>query len=358
MPETVHQQYSELEHRRDDITARLEDEDLSTPDNVFDPLLIQLESLLDEIRYDIETLAELSGDTHDFYEEICNDIADCHTHLQDVEKIIAYYELHTTQQTEYGAVFDNVSAVVDELCNALDITLDIIPIIWNQAALATIVPEAVYGLWLPRNISTNSFDTFAPLIAHELAHATFDYRGTILPDAISKERRRIASEFGDNREPSVADELADWYQELYCDAIGTLTFGPAYAVSLTRRLFSNNPYQVRPSLTRETSHPPDALRYRNVMAILEDEFPADLHSKAQEHTQAFTHHLDQLSAQKTQAYTDWWDDQYLAAIVADAKQIVNHDVDDLVATIDGPEPETPADTATRTRVHRELVETD
>ena len=358
LPETVHHQYSELERRRDDITARLGDDDLHIPDNVFDPLLAQLDTLLDEIQYDIETLTDLSGETHDFYEEICNDLADGHTHLQKVEKIISYYELHTAQQTEYQAIFQNVSDVVDELCQTLDIAFDIIPIIWNQTALVRIVPETVYGLWLPRNITTDSFDAFAPIIAHEIAHATFDYRDTVLPDPVNDERKRIASEFGDRREQTVANELAEWYQELYCDAIGTLTFGPAYAVSLTQRLFSDNPYQLGRTPSMETSHPPDALRYRNVMAILEDEFPEVLHSNAQENTQAFTHHLDQLSPKKTHAYSDWWDDQYLIAIVADAKQVVNQDVDHLVSAIDGPETEVPADTANRARVNRELVGTD
>lgn len=358
LPETIHQKYSELERRRDDIASRLADKNLSTPDSVFDPLLAKLDARLDEIQYDIETLTDLSGNTHAFYEEICNDLADGHSHLQKVEKIISYYELHTTQQMEYRTVFQNISDVVDELCEILDIDLDIIPIVWNQTALVQIISEAVYGLWLPRNIATESFDAFAPIIAHEIAHATFDYRGTILPDPVNEERKRIASEFGDRREQTVAQKLVDWYQELYCDAVGTLTFGPAYAVSLTRRLFSDNPYQLGLSQTSEISHPPDALRYRNVMRILEGEFPADLHSIAQEKTREFTRHLDQLSPKKTHAYTDWWDDQYLEAIVTDAKQVVNQDINNLVSAINRPHAEVPTDTANRARVNRDLVETD
>jgi len=64
-----------------------------------------------------------------------------------------------------------------------------------------------------------------------------------MPDTVNQERKRIASEF-DNREKTVADALEDWYEELHCDTIGTLTFGPAYAVSLIRRLFSDNPYKL------------------------------------------------------------------------------------------------------------------
>jgi len=176
LPKTVDRKCSELECRRSYIADRLVDNGVPTPDNVFSPLLADFDALLDEIRYDIETLTDLTDDTSDFYEQICNDLWGAHGKLQKVEKIISYYELHSTQETDSTAIFDNVRTVVAELCHPLDIDFDIIPIRWNQTAIVRIVPAAVYGLWLPRNISTETFTTFAPLIGHEIGHVTMDYR--------------------------------------------------------------------------------------------------------------------------------------------------------------------------------------
>jgi len=357
LPETVDQKFTDLEHRRDYIATRLGDDDVPTPDNVFNPLLADFDELLDEIRYDIETLAGLSDDTQDFYDGICNDLWDAHSKLQKIEKIISYYELHTTQATDSNAVFDNIRTVVNELCHPLDVDFDIIPIHWNQTALVRIVPTAVYGLWLPRNISTMSFTEFAPLIGHEIGHVTMDYQDNYtLPDSVNRERRLIASEF-ENREQTVADALRDWYEELYCDTVGTLTFGPAYAVSLTRRLFSDNPYKLTPSIHREHQHPPDALRYHHVMNILADDFSDELHRLAHEHTAAFRDHLDQLSSKRTPAYTDWWNDQFLDAIIEDAKQFFTPDTEQLADALTRPDAEIPDTVSMRARVNQDLLET-
>lgn len=356
MPETVDQKYSQLERRRSYIADCIADDDIPTPANVFDPLLDDFDALLNEIQYDIETLNELSADTHDFYEEICNDLWDGHSKLQKVEKIISYYELHTVQEADSTAVFDDIRTAVDELCHSLGIDFDIIPIRWNQTALVRIVPAAVYGLWLPRNISTGTFTEFAPLIGHEIGHVTMDYRDYYMPSSVNRERKRIASEF-DNRERMVADALEDWYEELYCDAIGTLTFGPAYAVSLTRRLFSDNPYKLSYAIATEHQHPPDALRYKHVMTILDDEFPAEIHRIAHEQTGTFRDHLDQLASKKTPAYRDWWNDRFLAAIRDDAKQFVTLDTEQLVTALTQPDAEMPDTLVMRSRVNRSLLET-
>lgn len=358
MPNTVDQEFSDLEHRRDYISTRLADDGVPTPDNVFNPLLADFDDLLDEIQYDIETLSELSDNTDDFYEEICNDLWDAHSKLQKIEKIISYYELHTTQVTDSTAVFDNVRTVVDELCHPLGIDFDIIPIHWNQTALVRIVPTAVYGLWLPRNVSTESFTEFAPLIGHEIGHVTMDYRDSYtLPDAVNQERRRIAGEF-DNREQTVADALRDWYEELYCDTVGTLMFGPAYAVSLTRRLFSDNPYKLTPSIHREHQHPPDALRYHHVMNILADDYPDELHCLAHEHTATFRDHLNQLSSKRTPTYTDWWNDQFLNAIIDDAKQFFTPDTEQLSTALTHPDTDISETVTKRTRINQDLLKTD
>jgi hypothetical protein len=353
---TADQKYSELERRRSYIADRLATDDVPTPDNVFNPLLADFDELLDEIQYDIETLSQLSDDTSDFYEEICNDLWDAHSNLQKIEKIISYYELHTTQETDSTTVFDNVRAVVNELCHPLGIEFDIIPIRWNQTALVRIIPTAVYGLWLPRNISTETFTEFAPLIGHEIGHVTMDYRDYYMSDTVEQERRRIASEF-DDREGTVADALADWYEELYCDTVGTLTFGPAYAVSLTRRLFSDNPYKFTSTVQTEHQHPPDALRYRHVMEILSDKYPDELHRLAHEQTAPFRQHLNQLSSKQTPAYADWWNDRFLDAITNDATQFFTPDIDQLAATITHPDADVPDIVDMRSRVNRSLLVT-
>ncbi|WP_332900410.1 hypothetical protein [Haladaptatus sp. CMSO5] len=355
MPETVDQKFSELQRRRAYIADRIVDDEVPTPDKVFNPLLADFDALLDEIQYDIETLTGLSDGTDDFYEQICNDLWDAHSKLQKVEKIISYYELHTVQETDSTAIFDNVRTVVDELCHPLNINFDIIPIRWNQTALVRIVPTSVYGLWLPRNISTETFTEFAPLIGHEIGHVTMDYREYYMPDTVNQERKRIASEF-DNREETVADALVDWYEELYCDTIGTLTFGPAYAVSLTRRLFSDNPYKLAYSIATEHQHPPDALRYRHVMNILDDEFPADVHRLAHEQTETFRQHLEQLSSKKTHAYADWWNDRFLDAIHDDANQFVASDTHQLATALTESDADMPDTIAMRARVNRALLE--
>jgi len=355
LPETVDHKLSELEHRRDYIADRLADETVPTPDNVFDPLLADFDDLLDEIRYDIETLATLSDETTDFYEEICNDLRDAHSTLQKIEKIISYYELHTTQETDSSAVFDNVRSIVDELCHPLDIDFDIIPIHWNQTALVRIIPKAVYGLWLPSNISTETFPEFAALIGHEIGHVTMDYRDYYMSDTVKQERRQIASEFTD-RERIVADALEHWYEELYCDTVGTLTFGPAYAVSLTRRLVSDNPYKLTYSVNREQQHPPDALRYRHVMNILADDYPDIFHRRAYEQTATFRDHLDQLTSKQTPAYTDWWNDRFLNAVNEDAKQFFTPDIEQLATALTQPDADMPYPVASRAQVNRTVLE--
>lgn len=356
MPKTVDEKLSALENRRAYIADRLDDNDITTPNKVFNPLLTSFDELLDEIRYDIETLAHLSDDTSDFYEEICNDLSDAHSNIQKIEKIISYYELHTTQEVDSTVVFDNVRTVVNELCHPICIDFDIIPIHWNQTALVRIIPTAVYGLWLPRDIETANFNEFAPLIGHEIGHVTMDYRDYYMSDSVKQERKRIANEF-DNREETVADALADWYEELYCDTVGTLTFGPAYAVSLTRRLFSDNPYKFTSTIQTEHQHPPDALRYRHVMQILSDKFPKKLHRLAYEQTATFRQHLDQLSSKQTPAYADWWNDRFLDAITKDATQFFTPDIDQLAAALTQPDDDVSETIAMRANVNRALLGT-
>jgi len=353
---TANQKYSELERRRSYIADRLAADDAPTPGNVFNPLLADFDGLFNEIQYDIETLSELSDDTSDFYEEICNDLWDAHSNLQKIEKIISYYELYTTQEADSTTVFDNVRTVVNELCHPLGIDFDIIPIRWNQTALVRIIPTAVYGLWLPRNISTETFTELAPLIGHEIGHVTMDYRDYYMSDTVKQERRRIASEF-DDREETVADALVNWYEELYCDTVGTLTFGPAYAVGLTRRLFSDNPYKFTSIVQTEHQHPPDALRYRHVMDILADKYSEELHRLAHEQTATFRQHLDQLSSKQTPAYADWWNDRFLDAITSDATQFFTPDTDQLTAAITQPDAGEPDSIDMRARVNRTLLET-
>lgn len=355
MHKTADQKYSELERRRSYIADRIAADNIPTPDNVFSPLLADLDELLDEIQYDIETLSELSDDTSDFYEEICNDLWDAHSNLQKIEKTISYYELYTTQEADSTPVFDNVRIVVNELCHPLGIDFDIIPIRWNQTALVRIIPTAVYGLWLPRNISTDTFTEFAPLIGHEIGHVTMDYRDCYMSDTVKQERRQIASEF-DDREETVADALVDWYEELYCDTIGVLTFGPAYAVSLTRRLFSDNPYKLASAVQKGFQHPPDALRYRHVMNILSNKYPEELHCLAYEQTATFRQHLDNLSSKQTPAYSDWWNDRFLNAITNDATQFFTPDTNQLAAAITQSDADVSDSIDMRAGVSRALLE--
>lgn len=353
---TINAKYRGLESRKNHIADGLSDDSLPGPGYVFEPLLADVESLLSEIRFDIETLATIAGGDQDFYEEICNDLCDAENKIRKVEKIVAYYELHNAQTKRSQSLFDEIERVVRELSHvfAMNIDIDVIPITWNETALVRIAPESVYGLWIPRNVSVDSFTYFAPLVAHEIGHVTTDYRGVILPDEVNAERKRIAREFGSSRERKVANALSYWYEELYCDSIGALTFGPAYVVTLAQWLFSDNPYELPHQGDVNANHPPDALRYKNAISIIETEFGDDILAETTDKVENFIEHINALSNKQRPSYNDWFDEQYLEAIRNDAKQFLNLDTEQLRAVIENPRLDMPSEVEVRGEVNREI----
>jgi hypothetical protein len=296
--------------------------------------------LLYERAYDQEPDAEA---THELYEEYLGAIDAVASELQVLEFELVYLDLDQYQRNSTtSSLLDHASSLSSELEDAFGIDITVLPVIWDGFAIdpfdenipATGDLSQIYVLILPRTQSDPEF--YAPILAHELAHAVLDRQDDLKTDfynVVRSVQRRTRQEIDD--EAHFARSWRAWFEELFCDACGVLTFGPAYLSSLARHLHHSNPYYIEKNTDRDL-HPPPALRFDLVMN-LSDEFFADLIDGIRDDRIAFERHLDALEHSRPRIYETYDYGELRTFITQEVPAAVDHDlealVDDLTAGV-------------------------
>lgn len=278
--------------------------------------------------------------THELYEEYLGAIDTVALELQVLETELVYLDLHQYQRrSDTSGRLDHASSISSELEDAFGIDITVLPVIWNGFAIdpldenipATGDLSQIYALILPRTQSDP--EVYAPIFAHEIAHAVLDRHDDLRTDfntVVREVQGRTRQEIDD--EAQFARSWRAWFEELFCDACGVLTFGPSYLASLVRHLHHSNPYYIEEDPDGDL-HPPPALRFDLVME-LSDEFFPDLLDGIRDDRIAFERHLDALEHSRPRIYDTYDYGELRTFITQEVPATVDHDLETLVDDIE------------------------
>jgi hypothetical protein len=288
-----------------------------------------------------------SETTRDLYEEYLGAIEKVAFDLQVLERQLVYLDLNQYQQTlPLNDQLNHVESLSEELKTALDLDVTTIPVVWNGFAIdpldsyirATGERSHIYAVILPRTQSDPM--QYSPLIGHELGHAVLDRHEDLESEfyvQVWDVERRTQSGLAHDTSDEVEDEAhfvrawRDWFEELFCDACGVLTFGPSYVAALVWRLFDSNPFYIERH-PQESMHPPPALRYKLVTELIEELFPA-VDGAMSEYRTAFESHLADLQAARPSDYDAYDYDELRRFVLHEVPGRVTHDLDALIEDI-------------------------
>lgn len=289
-----------------------------------------------ERAYDQEPAAEA---THELYEEYLGAIDTVAAELQVLEIELVYLDLHQYQcNSNISSRLNHAMDLSSELETTVGLDITVLPVIWDGFEIppldenipATGELSQIYVLILPRTQSNPVL--YAPIIGHELAHAVFDRQQALKTEfynVVRDVQSRTRHEIDD--ETHFARSWRTWFEELFCDACGVLTFGPAYLSSLARHLHHSNPYYIEKDGDRDL-HPPPALRFDLVMDLGGEFFP-DLMEGIRDDRIAFERHLDALEHSRPRIYDTYDYDELRDFINLEVPDVVDHDLEALVEDI-------------------------
>jgi hypothetical protein len=341
----------------------------------FEPTIAKGETILQAVEEGLEQVrqnrrlyatareqAPASETTRDLYEEYLGSIEKVAFDLQVLEKQLVYLDLNQYQQTLLTSdQLDHVQSLSEELKTALDLNVTTIPVVWNGFAIdpldyyirATGERSHIYAVILPRTQSDSM--RYSPLIGHELGHAVLDRHEDLESEfyiQIRDVEKRTQSGLDHDTNNEVEDEAhfvqawRDWFEELFCDTCGVLTFGPSYLAALVWRLFDSNPYYIERH-PEDSMHPPPALRYELITELIEELFP-ELDGSMSEYRAMFESHLTDLRATRPSDYDAYDYDELRRFVLHEVPDRITHDLDDLIEDIQNG---TPPEDSSR-RVHR------
>jgi len=341
----------------------------------FDPTIPQAETILQAVEGGLDQVhqnrrlydtaheqAPESETALELYEKYLGSIGKVAFDLQVLETQLVYFDLYQYQRTlSVEDRLDHAQSLSDELTTAFGIDVTTIPVIWNGFAIdpldyrirATGDISHIYAVILPRTQSEPW--RYAPLIGHELGHAVLDRHGDLETEfygEVQEVRNRTRSGLDHDHDNEVEDEdhfvtsWRAWFEELFCDTCGVLTFGPSYLSALVWHLFDSNPYYIERDPDYDM-HPPPALRFKLVTELIEDLFP-ELGDSVREYRTAFEFHLDALEGERPSDYNAYDYDELRRFVLHEVPDRITHDLDDLITDIqDGMRPEDSS-----TRAHR------
>jgi hypothetical protein len=273
--------------------------------------------------------------------------------VNDAQQAFLYLTVNKQQRDGFGERLAYTERVCDELSQLLKYDVGFLPVIWDGYASFDIIYQDFYAIHLPRD---DDIRRGAPVIAHEFGHSLYDNLDPESRRAFRERLETVCSEFVDRKQPVVRLAWRNWFGELICDACGALTFGPAYLAILTERLCTSDPYDI-PSEAAAIGHPPDALRYRLVEAILEEQLPGELYEAVHDYCHQFETHLTLVNGRQPPSYQGWVDDELLTRIIDAAEQEIDSDVAELSDhLLNGADPETCPAQQERLAVNQEIFE--
>lgn len=350
--------------RLDDLETHLEQVQLQADNLDFDlpGAYCQIETELEErlreaqrygdrfeqLKQQDATSAQISREYYPFL----NEMDGISQRLEELQRALVYLTVNNWQQPEYGSRLTHTEEVCSEVDDRLAVDGEYLPVVWAEYGSYPIQYCQFYAIHLPRD---NNAIQNSPILAHELGHTIVDQ---MREDKHAKLRKYIdvlqnwASDFKRRNQDLIISSWRNWFAELVCDACGVLTFGPAYIITLVRRLQSANPYRlVSRGSARE--HPPDDIRYRFTKDLLRESVSQEMYELTEGARERYEDHLERLAGHKRAGYSSWTNEKLLTLVVEATKEYLEPDLDRLCSSIlDGG---SEASVRQRTEANRELL---
>ena len=274
-----------------------------------------------------------------FYSRISETLYIINFQLDMIQSSLRYIELHERQiNSEFNKRIEHAKTVANEILSLYDIDVTVVPIILQDFAILPLsdkLPELenqkdFSGEIQILNLPLGDLERHSSIIAHELGH-------TILTES------EIESNFDDVLEDRM-DEWNSrmfqtrwdyWYEELFCDGCGILTFGPSYIFSLLHHTYSHDPYKLSEGSDTH-HHPPESLRYQFVLELSNEVFPKELIklNPVEKVMEDYEDHLRLRESKQTKLYSQHTDcPDLLYEIKEDVKNQVPNELEQLQQNI-------------------------
>lgn len=352
--------FDEIKEQFQHITSHAETTKFGSS-SPFQSLKEDIEGRIENAEKQKENLSKLNeqGATkrqlRNIYSPFVNQLDAIQSRIEDAQQALLYLSLHQTQKENYANRLDYTQRLCEEIDGTLTVSAEYLPVVWDSYASFDILPTEFYAVHIPRD---ERDIVNAPIVGHELGHFLYDEIESRQHPLLQDFRDRvqeIASEFRERRQPRIISAWRDWFPELVCDACGTLTFGPAYLVTLTRQLHSSDPYLL-PTDSVPVEHPPDALRYKFVKKIMEERMSDEILSYTASARKEFENHLTIAERYKNPDYESWIDREILSLAIEVTETHLESDIEQLCEAAIDAEVEPDPSIEMRARANREILE--
>jgi len=316
------------------VESQISGIDIPVDSDIVDRLISSIDQTLDQAeqrKQDYLDLVEQDGSEHlqrSFYQHYVTQLDFAEKFLERLQQTHTYTDIHQQQRQEgFQNRLEYTSAVCAELEDVFRFDVDIIPVIWDGYALLTILEADLYVLWLPRD---EQRIPNAPFLAHEFGHAVLEQIDKTPPQPFRDRLADFADGFADEQKDAVVYTWNQWFDELFCDAVGFFTFGPAYLLSAIYRLQKDDPYEFPDQIGPHTEfHPPDALRFTYLDELAAEYLPDEVYARTAADRDKYRAHLDLLADEEPLYYEDWISDELLS-LTTDTAREQGTDLDRLV----------------------------
>lgn len=307
------------------VESQISDIDIPVDSDIIDRLISSIDGTLDQAEHrklDYLNLVDQDGSEQlqrSFYQHYVTQLDFAEQFLERLQQTHTYTDIHHQQRGEgFQDRLEYTSAVCAELEDVFRFDIDIIPVIWDGYALLTILEADLYVLWLPRD---EKRIPNAPFIAHEFGHAALEQIDKTPPQPFRDHLADFADGFADEQKDAVVYTWNQWFDELFCDAVGFFTFGPAYLLSAIYRLQKDDPYEFPDQIGPHTEfHPPDALRFTYLDELAAVYLPDELYARTAADRDTYRAHLDRLADEEPLYYEDWISDELLSLTTDTARE--------------------------------------
>lgn len=284
----------------------------------------------------------------EYFDHYVSGLDDYEKRIFVLQKLTSYLELYSTQTENNSDLMDEVQQVCDEICNLMGLPITTYPIMREEFAIDTFQEHisGYCGLIFPRE---DNFTKHQAIIGHELGHPLFQRRH--IPPQFLDDIWDIDDGWG-----GYAGEFANiwerWYQELFCDGCGVLSFGPCFIYAQTEQLHWANPFEIK------QTHPPRAMRLHFIRKLGKEILPEKAKQDLTTHWEGVDRYLNNQERNKNQLYDAYYYEHLLDQIVTRMEDEIPNELDRVMEwTHSNTElSEVPDDIHHRVRINREWIQ--
>jgi len=242
--------------------------------------------------------------------------------VEDLQQAILYHTLSIEQSNRYPTLLEYAANVCDEVDKRLKIDATYLPVVWDAFASYGVIHQDYYAIHLPRQ--NDVFLTLHYWPTNWVTPSLITYRRKHY-EGLEKNLRGLFRSSESASGHLYGPLGRSGFQNYSVMPAGPFIFGPAYLSAVVSNLQSKQPYFL-PQYSDEIGHPPDALRYRYVTAILENRLNSNVLDNLGEAVNSYEAHLSILERDKSSEYDSWIEQNLLNAIEEIAERQIDVDL--------------------------------